>query len=466
MAELKTVPYAFQLQDIRRLHRWEGRGLLGWEQGLGKTLGALLYAIRHPDVFPMVVVAPLSVKYNWLNEAVTHIDVEGMALEKTRPPERGLPDYPIYTVNYDILYGRRDSRAGPGWLEALKAIRPRLIVVDECQKLQNPSSRQSEAVRELCKGVPYVIALSGTPITNRPIEFWTVLNILRPQQFPNRYAFAHRYCNPKRTYWGWDFTGASNLDELHGILTNPDNGVMLRRRKVDVLKDLPAKTRTVIPVPISKPREYQTAVKDFKGWLKTNHPGKMTTAFRAKAFTQLGYLQRLAAQLKLPAVFSWIDDYLESDDAKLIVFGIHKSVLGPVYERYKKQSVLIDGSVTGKKRQAAVDQFNGSNRTRLCIANMIAGGTGWSARKCSTTAFIEVDTRPGVHAQCEDRTHGISRGREGYVSQSIYLLARDTVEEKICKSIHRKQKILNAVLDNEQGDDFNLLDQLLHEYLL
>lgn len=458
-----TTPYTFQMLDVRQAHKWAGRALLAHEQGLGKTFSSFLYAFRHPEERPIVVVCPATVKYNWAREGMNHFGFQSVILEGTRPI-RDLPKAPVYIINYDILGRRHAEKGGPGWLKKLRSLEPRLLVLDECQYLGSRTSLRTRCCKALSKDIPHILALSGTPLTNRPAELWPTLNILRPEKFPNFYSFGHHYCGAKKDDFGhWDFSGASNLKELHSILTDSKDGVMLRRRKVDVLQDLPEKTRSVIPVPLSDPGEYRSAIRDFKGWLIRNKPGKAEAAWRSVALTRLGYLKRLAAELKLPSVIGWIDDYLKGSDGKLIVFGIHHRILLPLVERYEKLCTLIDGSVTGKKRLEAEDRFNTDPRCRLMIGNIQAAGTGWSARDCSTTLFAELDWKPGSHAQASDRTHGIARGREGYVSHSIYLVARDTIEESLCDKIYRKQQTLNAVLDGGEGDDFNLKEELLQE---
>ena len=456
-----STPFEFQQIDVRQLSKWGGRGVIAHEMGLGKTFSALLYANQNPEARPVVVVCPMSVKYAWQREAETHFGMRAEVLEGTRPPSK-LPRSSLYIVNYDILGQRHAERSGPGWVSILKEqANPQIVVADEAQMCGSVTSKRTKWTRELCKGVPHTIALSGTPLTNRPVELWPILNIIRPTLFPNRWAFIRRYCNPKRTPWGWDFSGSSNLEELNKILTDPEHGCLLRRKKCDVLQDLPAKTRTIVPLPLSRPSEYALAVKDFRSWLKIHAPGKSESALRAQALTRIGYLKRLCAELKLKAAFDWLDDYLASGDGKIIVFGVHQKVLLPTLERYGKGAVLLDGSVTGRARQEAVDRFNRDPECRVLVGNIRAAGTGWSARNCSVTAFLELDWTPGSHAQAEDRTHGIARGREGYVSQSIYLLARGTIEEKLAELLRKKQEVLNAVLDAGQGDDLDLVSELL-----
>ena len=464
---MKTKPFAFQIEDVQRaVKAYKGRAILAWEPGLGKTLASLLFALRYPEARPVVVVCPASLKWMWENQAKHHLGLRVEVLEGTRPPREGLlRNRDFIVVNYDILARRRGPGAGPGWLDHLLNLKPGIIILDEGQLACQPSAQRSKAVKELCKTAEQVLILSGTPLTNRPIELWHLLHMVKPSLFPSRFAFAHKFCKPRRTPWGWDFSGASNLDELHGILTHPKTGCLIRRRKDEVMDQLPPKRRTVIPLDLKNRREYQKAVTDFLGWLTETSPAKASKAAKTEAITRLGELKRLAATGKLPAVFDWIDDHLAGTDEKLIVFGVHRKILQAVMERYGKLAVLVDGSVTGRKRQLAVDTFLKDKRVRMFVGNIKAAGTGWSAPGVSTTAFIELPWSPGDVLQAEDRTHGIARGKTGTASHAVYLLARGTVELPLLELITRKQKNLNQVLDGGKGEDLDIIDELTKRLL-
>jgi len=448
-----TRPFPYQIKTVRKLERFKGRGLLALEMGLGKSLCALLYLMRNPDALPAVVVCPASVKWTWEREAAKHAGWRAIVLEGTKPPSRGhWIKHKLVVLNYDIL---------TPWLEYLDNLNPRTVILDECQALMTPTTKRTKAARKLCDGVPHVIALSGTPLVNRPMELWTTLNILRPEDFPSRWQFGHRYCGAKLTYWGWSFQGASRLDELQQKLIESS---MIRYRKADVLDQLPAKRRSVVPLTLPDRKEYDHALKDFLGWLKGHNPGKADSASKAEQVVKLGYLKRLAAELKTKLIFGWLDDFLTASDEKIIVFGIHRKILGSLRERYKGQSVLIDGSVTGKKRRDYIDQFLRYERTRILFGNIRAAGVGWSAKGVSNVAFVELDWTPGAHVQAEDRCHGIGRGKEGVRSVIHYLVARDTVETNLVKLIQSKQKVLSKVLDGKKTpEDLDIFDQLCKE---
>ncbi len=437
-----------------------GRALLAWPMGCGKTLASLLHIQRHPQNRPVVVVCPAGLKFQWRKEAKKHIGMHADVLEGLNPSKSLPPREPkLVIVNYDIL---SVSKHGSGWLDWLKALNPQLVILDECHFLGDMRSKRTKAVRKLCQDVPQVIALSGTPLTNRPKELFPVLNILRPDLFPSWWQYGHRWCGARRTPWGWNFDGATRLPELHTLL---EKEVMIRRRKEDVLDQLPAKRRHVVTLPLSDRREYDLAHDDFIKWLHKHRPDKVGSAAKAEALVRGGYLKRLAGKLKLPSVIDWVNGFLEEDEGKLILFAHHVEVVEQLHARWARESVMVNGSVSMKKRRMAEDEFLKSNKKRIFVGNMRAAGTGWSAKGVSTVAFAEMDWTPGAHQQAGDRTHGIGRGVEGETSEEWWLVAKGTIEEKLVKLLQKKSRILDSVLDGKPSKDFDVFDKLMASML-
>ena len=431
------------------------------EQGLGKTIEALFYAQRHPELRPIVVVCGASLKWQWELEASRHIGMRALVLDGTRPSLKGISKAGnLYIVNYDILIQRRRDKAnrnpGPGWKKWLKAIKPKIVIIDECQEISNPSCKQSRAVKSLCADVPSVLGLSGTPLTGKPSELWHICHILWPQEFPAFLPFAHEFCNPKRTPWGWDFSGSSKLDELHAKLLGLG---MLRRLKKDVLAQLPPKTRQMVPLPLTDPDEYAGAVDDFRSWAKVNlAAGKARKALKAKALAKLSYLRQLAMKLKKKAAFDWLDRWLREGDGKIIVFAVHKAIIAEMHERWRKTSVVVTGDVIGSKRQAAVMAFQKSENVRMFLGNR-AAYTGLNLTAGVATAVLELPWSPGDLSQLSARNDRIGQTQP---TTDYYLLGKDTIDHDIAKILIRKMRVLDEVLDGgERTESQDIREALL-----
>ena len=462
-----TTPYKYQKVGVKKIvDRFGGRALLADEMGLGKTPQALWSAQklrrRSKRKKSVIIVCPANLKWQWQREAEKHARINATILEGRTPGKKPLVDGRHYIINYDIL--GREGRWRRTWLNKLKDLKPGTVIIDEVQYISNPQTVRTRAVRALCKRVPYVIGLGGTGgLENCPAELFPILNIIAPETFDSFHTFAMRYCAPRRTFWGWEFKGATNLGELHELLKET---CMVRRLKKNVLKDLPPKQRSVIPVNIENKKEYQEAETDFIKWLRKKSKRKASRASSAERLVQVGYLKRLAAQLKMKSVYEWIDNFLSGGEEKLIVFGVHRSVLNALHERYRGQSVLVTGSTTGRKRQEAVDRFNGNRKCRLFFGNINAAGVGWSCTSASTVLFVELSWTPGKHVQAEDRIHGIKRGVKGRRAAVYYLVARGTIEEKLVALLQSKQDIIDQTLDGKlRVSNFDILDQLETELL-
>ena len=156
-----------------------------------------------------------------------------------------IPQTNIYIINYDIL---------SSWIDALLDMPFELIIFDEVHRIKSRKTQRTMASQLIGKKTEKIIGLTGTPIQSRPVEIYNAISLINPTLFPNFFEFAKRYCNAKQSKWGWDFTGSSNTQELHEILTS---ACMIRRLKKDVLPDLPEKTRTIIPIKIDNMEEYR-----------------------------------------------------------------------------------------------------------------------------------------------------------------------------------------------------------------
>lgn len=436
-----TKLFPFQVEGIRRMHQLRGGILLADEPGLGKTIESLKYMEEKLKRRGTVIIScPKIVKWNWQNEARDRFGIPTEILSGSKPPrDAGHPADgrgKVYIINHDIL---------KGWTDWLKGLKADMIIVDECHKFKNRAAKRSKALRSIAYPIKEKVMLSGTPLENNPIELFSTLNLLYPKHFPSFFAFAQEYTNATRTFYGWKYEGGKNLGKLNSLLLKL---CMIRRRKKDVLKDLPPIIRTVIPVEISNRKEYDEAQKDFLNWLARKSLRKAMNAAGAEALAKIGYLKRLVAQLKLPSVMDWIDNFLEETNEKLIVFGIHKDILKPLWDRYKDRGVVVHGGITGIKRQQSIEAFQRNPSCRVFIGNIDAAGVGWNGTVASNVFFAELDWVPAKHLQAEARGHRI-----GSVNplNAHYMVGKDTIEHRLCSVLQEKQKIFDAAVDGKEG---------------
>lgn len=454
----KSKARRYQKKGIRIIESHNVRALLADDMGLGKTFQSLkVFQRNRSQLSPCIVVCPAPLKWNWAEEAHKHIGVEAEILNGTKPPRATnrlrTPDLVI--VNYRIL---------GHWLRYLRSKHnfPACVILDEVHKIKSQKTQAYKNVKKLCKGVEHIIALSGTPLTTQPTELFATLNLLWPTEFKSFRQYANRYSNVHYTPFGRQYKGAKNLDELHDRLKQLG---MVRRRKMDVLHELPARTVFINPIELnSKQRtEYNKAKTDFLKWLQSKgNKRKANRARRAVQMVKIGYLRRLAAELKLDQTKDWIDHYLQESSEKILIFGVHKAVLQPLHEKYKAQSILIDGSITGKARHQEIKVFSQSNQKRIAFCNIQAGGVGLNMQAARDVAFIELPWTPADLDQAISRAHRMGQTK----GVNIHLLiAQNTIEEKLCRILQERQKILDNVLDGKPNEDLqmDLFDRLALE---
>ena len=460
---IKRTLRPYQIQGVERMAGdLNLRALLADEMGLGKTPQALVAAwVRRQDAFPLLVMCPGSLKWNWAKEIGLWLPnvavriLEGMATRRTAYRIR--QEREITIVNWDILADRNTKNGvNQGWAALLKDTPFQMVILDECQDIKNEKTKRTKAVKEVCKPIPNILALSGTPIESRPAEFWPILSLLDKTLFASEWAFKTRYCGEYKMGESNNFKGASNTVELNEILTDR---IMIRRQKIDVLPDLPPKVRQAIPVHIDM-KEYTRAENDLRSFLQESK-GLPPSERNAGGLAHIEKCKQAAMRGKLPFAIDYIESYLSSGK-KLVVFGVHVFVMDALENAFKGRVVRMDGSVIGEKRQKAVDAFQGDDSIRLFIGTIKPAGRGHTLTEASDTLTLEFEWTPGKHDQAEDRVHRI--GQTASSVNALYMIAEGTIDEYFMEIIDTKRDVLSQVLDGKEAESVAMLSYLMKKY--
>jgi hypothetical protein len=443
--ELGGVLHPFQRAGVRyALER--RRTFIADEQGLGKTVQALA-TLEADEAFPAVVVCPASMKLMWEREASLWLPQRSVAVldgrtEATWTEETAEAD--IVVLNYDIL----DAHSGRLGLLAARA-----LVLDESHYVKNPGARRTKAAIRLAESLPdgaLRLALTGTPILNRPDELVSQLRALgRLRDFGSGARLTRRFRN------------AASNDRLHWNLRAV---CYVRRTKAQVLPQLPAKRHDTVPVLLSNEQEYRLAERDVVAWLQTlpldlrTLDAKVAAALRAEQLVRLNNLRQLAVRGKLPTALAWIADFLASGEP-LVVFAEHIETQHAVLERFPDAEHIL-GADSTQSRQRAVDAFQREDGPQLIVCSMRAASQGITLTRASNVAFLELDWTPARHDQAEDRLHRI--GQESAVS-AWYLLAPDTIDETMAELLQRKRSLIDAVTDGQVRDEERLVEAVIRE---
>jgi SWI/SNF-related matrix-associated actin-dependent regulator 1 of chromatin subfamily A len=397
----------------------------------GKTIQlAGLLNLRGQELQRVLVVTPASVKRIWALELSKWL-VRKLPIMIVKGPTQpsDLPASGIWIINYELLVKFRGPLLREPW---------DLIALDEAHFIKNRSSRRTKAAFGLAKVARRKILLTGTPLLNRPAELWALLHFLAPAEWPNFYRFAHRYCAPFRSEWGWDFSGASNLEELNARLRR---GLMLRRLKKDVLSQLPPLTRALVPLDVGlgdlEALTRLAGLDPLKMPLELD-PLLIPLDCVAKIRHELG-------RLKAGPALTFILEQAESSDEKFVVFAHHRAVLDELYRGLAGSgAVLVTGETAEADRQSAIERFQTDPSTRFFVGSIRAMGLGVTLSAASRVIFVEQDWTPSILRQAEDRLHRISQTQAVLVQ---YLVVPDSIDINVMRSVIAKIEVIERTID-------------------
>ncbi|XP_074158003.1 DNA annealing helicase and endonuclease ZRANB3 isoform X5 [Sminthopsis crassicaudata] len=293
-------------------------------------------------------------------------------------------------------------------------------------------------------------------------ELFMQIEALFPKQFGTWTEYAKRYCNAHIRYFGkraqWDCRGASNLNELHQLLSN----IMIRRLKTEVLTQLPPKIRQRIPfdLPSVAAKELNTSFEEWEKLIRAPHSGSTETGNHF--FQAMGLMTRMFKQTaiaKAGAVKDYIKMMLQNDSLKFLVFAHHLSMLQACTEaaiESKIRYIRIDGSVPSSERVYLVNQFQKDPDTRVAILSIQAAGQGLTFTAATHVIFAELYWDPGHIKQAEDRAHRIGQSSSVNIH---YLIANGTLDSLMWGMLNRKAIVTGSTLNGrkekleaEEGD--------------
>ena len=368
------------------------------------------------------------------------------------------PDANVVIINYDLIWRENIEKQ-------LLARKFQIVIFDEVTHLKEKSTKRTKSAKKISRKSKFNVGLSGTPILNRPIEFFTFLNIISPKQFPSQFKFGMRYCNGYHNGFGYVFKGSSRIDELRGLL----QPLMIRRRKDEVLTELPEKVQRdiFVDMPGSYYQDYMAAENDLVNTLQSlNTDGPVSQEYNDShmwLLSKLNYLRHLVGLAKAEAAEDIIQSFVEAGE-KLVVFGHHHDVMDKMEDYLTKKGIIhvkVDGRTPNKERQGKVDEFQDNENCMVFLAST-AMGMGVTLTAASNALFVERQWTPGIEEQMEDRLHRIGQNR-GVVAH--YMQVENSIDSKMAKLVEEKRSVLLEILDGEKQRDRgeSIMNELLSE---
>ena len=440
-------------------------GILADEMGLGKTLQMLAFLKSRKDAgetHPSLVICPASLVYNWKEESSRFTkDLKVELLAGSLPQRKAIlkdmgevGSADLYVTSYDLL--KRDIA-----LYEKKFFST--IVLDEAQYIKNQKAAVTKAVKVLNGERRF--ALTGTPIENRLSEMWSIFDFLMPGFLYNASEFASRFEGPimKKK----DETATEKLSKM----TSP---FILRRKKMDVLKDLPEKLEEI----------QAQAMEDDQRRLydaQVVHMREMLGSFTGKGEEKIRVLAEITRLRQLCCDPSLLFENYHGSSAKrsacldlieraidgghrMLVFSQFTSMLALLSEDLRAQGIpfyTLTGSTPKQERIRLVNEFN-SGDIPVFLISLKAGGTGLNLTGADVVIHYDPWWNLAVQNQATDRAHRIGQTRQVTV---VKLIAADSIEEKIVRLQEAKRDLADAIMGGEGGSLMNMSREELLELL-
>ena len=393
-----------------------------------------IIAALETGVKKILIICPASLKINWQREIENYTDRSVYISEG----KKFSTDHDFVIVNYDILKNFYDVKDKDNSL--ITKGKFDLIILDEAHYVANGTSNRSKLVNGFAKNCERVWLLSGTPMTNRPMNYFNLLSLIESPVAQNWMAYAIRYCGGYQFMAGkrkvWNVAGATNLEELRDRTSRQ----VLRRLKTEVL-DLPEKIITPVYLKL-KSKLYEELMGEYYEWFDKN-PNESNSL--TVQFSKLMKVRQVIAEEKIKDTIELTENILEQGK-KVIIFTNFTETLNKIADHFGKQSVRLDGSTSKPQRQYAVDQFQDNEKIKVFVGNLKAAGVGLTLTSAEVVIMNDLSFVPAEHAQAEDRAYRYGQKNNVLV---YYPLFDNTIEGAIYDILNRKKQIINTVM----GDD-------------
>ena len=406
-------------------------GVLADEMGLGKTVQTLAFLLFQKGK-RSIVITPTSLIFNWKSEFEKFTpDIKlGIAYGNKITREKileNINEYDIILTSYGTYKNDIDK------YENLKFD---FCIIDEAQNIKNPDSIITNAIKKINAEVKF--ALTGTPVENNLTELWSIFDFVMPGYLYSKHKFEKIFANSDK-----------NSSQLKNLI----KPFMLRRTKKEVMDELPDKIEQKFYVELEK--EHKRAYKSFVNLIKRrileNNEDNITVFSYLTKLRQLSIAPEIIVKnykgknSKLEILMNIIKS---NKTRKILVFSQFTKVLGLIGNRLNEENIsysYIDGKTDAKKRLALVEEFNNTDKNKVFLISLKAGGTGLNLTSASMVIHFDPWWNPAVEDQASDRAHRIGQKN---VVDVIKLISKDTVEEKVIEMQEIKKDLIEDIINS------------------
>jgi hypothetical protein len=440
----------------------EFSAIIGDAPGLGKTRQGIVAAVN-AGAFPLLIVCPNGLVRNWEAEINRIIPGKNIFI----PAGRGngfIPEAEIYIIGWSNIHS---------WVSSLPMLKG--LIFDEGHYMKEPKSQRTKAILRITGRTPVItdkkitgvmpgkmlpnsliLDLTGTPVLNRTVELvepLVALGYLRHGKFINpdaqmtTFEFKQKFCGAVQSRFGTAYNGSTNTEQLHMWLRET---CMVRREKMDVLRDLPSKLVAPMFIQLS---EAAKAV-----YLKLAREGAEKAAkSRAEAIVYLNALRGAVGTAKIGAAVEWADDFLQSGQS-LVIFAIHKNVQQGIVNGLREKGHKV-GSILGGMTTETIESVKAQFERReiqVIVMSFTAHREGHTLTTAHDMLIVEQGWNPGTQEQAEDRIHRIGQTEPVTVWYLICQDREETVDLWMYELISGKREItdmVNSGIRAEQSEE-------------
>lgn len=422
--------------------------ILADDMGLGKTYQSIVAALEC-NAERVLIICPSSLKINWMREVQNFCDDVSIISGNHWSPSR------FTIVNYDILKNfhtvAERNKEYEDWelMRDIVEFNPDLLILDEAHYVKNHKSKRGAILKDLSKnfGCERVWLLTGTPIANRPMDYYNLLAIIDSPITNNWVHYAKTYCDGMRFKKGgryiWVTKGASNLDELSAKTKR----TILRRKKENVL-DLPEKLITPVYLELENVDGYKNVWNEYLEQRKLD--GKKGNP--AKDLVEMTLLRTFIAMETVPYTIEKTEEALELNK-KTIIFCNFNDEMDSFINHFGDKCVCVRGGMSDKQKQHAVDRFQEDDSCMVFVGQIKAAGVGLTLTKAEIVIMNSLDWVPGNHEQAEDRAYRIGQSETVNI---YYMLMDDTIDTLVWNILNEKKKVIGTIMGE---------DDIINEFL-
>ncbi len=456
----------YQLTGIKWLYNLAKTGfggILADEMGLGKTIQVIYYIkqmLKDSPTSKFLIVVPTSLAYNWEHEFDSFASQIKKAIcigskEKRKHILKDLNKINVIITTYGLL--REDE-------EIYENLNFNTMIIDEAQNIKNNHAGITKVVKSIKAETKF--ALTGTPLENSILELWSIFDFIMPGYLANLTKFQSKYKIK-------DFDEDSEI--LIKGLSKQINPFILRRKKSDVVKELPEKLINDIYIDLKDEQkklyvaELNRVKEEMDKIIKEEGMNKarflilqLLTKLRQICIDpSIVYDNYTDGSNKIEQLENIVSEYTKNNH-KVLIFSSFKTALNIVKEKLNNSKIktyMIDGSVPAKTRIEMVDNFNENDDIKVFLIMLKSGGTGLNLASADVVIHLDLWWNPQAENQATDRAHRIGQTNTVEV---IHLITKGTIEEKILELQNKKRILSDKLIDGEIRDK-NIISELTKE---